>query len=104
LLGFTPGARPTVASFDGEGIMVGFVAPVVFGIPKVLCARARPPDRRKIAIVADRRFIVCFLSESFDFISRVDFGDAENIDAGFACAIKMGFINWVQKAKFDFNK
>jgi hypothetical protein len=60
LLGFTPGGSPTA----GGGAMLGLSGlvvsdPVDGPVPlRLVWARARPPDRRRIAIVAYRRFIV----------------------------------------------
>ena len=60
LPGLAPGASPTF----GAGAVLGLGGLVVLDpvdgpvLARLVWARARPPDRRKIAIVADRRFIV----------------------------------------------
>jgi hypothetical protein len=62
LLGFALGGAPTVALFEGAGIVLGFATPPVFGVVPpvfdVVWARAKVLDRRTSAIVAQRRFIV----------------------------------------------
>lgn len=71
MLGFTPGVSPTF----GAGAMVGLDGLVVLDPvdgpvpPRLVWARARPLDRRKIAIAAHRRFIVRLrLSEGIELV------------------------------------
>ena len=54
LLGLAFGDCPTVALLDGVGILVGFAA----AGGGADWAKAKPPDSRTSAIVAQRRFMV----------------------------------------------